>query len=331
MQLRSASRLCKRSVDERGACGIDVNPMPAASLRALLERSVDYAGLFPPASLDLAPALQNHSAYVRDPDVWMLGAFVLPVAKFSDAAPHLGAFDVEHRLRVSALGAKTDHASGFQASLEAAADAIQQFNREHSAYAAVTQIEVALPAHPEARLSEMTQALADVQVPTFWEAAPDDAEQTIASLAERRAATDSDLFAYKLRTGGVIASAFPSAIQIARAVVAAIEHRVPIKFTAGLHHPVRQFHSSVQAKMHGFLNVFGAGVLAAEHKWDVQQTARMLEDESATSFAFDDETFSWNEWQIATERILQHRQLVTSFGSCSFDEPREDLRALNLL
>jgi len=190
---------------------------------------------------------------------------------------------------------------------------------------------VALPAQPEASLREMTQALADVQVPTFWEAAPDDAERTIASLAEHRAATDSDLFGYKLRTGGVIASAFPSAIQIARALVAAIEHRVPIKFTAGLHHPVRQFHSSVQAKMHGFLNVFGAGVLAAEHHWDVQQTARILEDENATSFAFDDETFSWNEWQIATDRILQHRQLVTSFGSCSFDEPREDLRALNLL
>jgi hypothetical protein len=63
----------------------------------------------------------------------------------------------------------------------------------------------------------------------------------------------------------------------------------------------------------------------------VQQVARMLEDESASSFAFDDEKFSWNEWEIATERIQQHRQLVTSFGSCSFDEPREDLRALNLL
>jgi hypothetical protein len=305
--------------------------MPAASLRALLERSVDYAGLFPPASLDLAPALQNHSAYVRDPDVWMLGAFILPVAKFPDAAPALGKFDVEHRLSISALGAKTDHACEFAASLAAAADAIRQFGNEHGAYAAVTQIEMPLPTQPGANVSEAAETLAEAQLPAFWETPPDDAERMIGTLAEHRTASHSDLFGYKLRTGGVIASAFPSAIQIARALVAAIEHRVPIKFTAGLHHPVRQFHPSVQAKMHGFLNVLGAGVLAAEHKWDVQQVARMLEDESASSFAFDDEKFSWNEWEIATERIQQHRQLVTSFGSCSFDEPREDLRALNLL
>ena len=83
--------------------------------------------------------------------------------------------------------------------------------------------------------------------------------------------------------------------------------------------------------MHGFLNVLGAGVLAAEHGWNAVQTAAMLEDEDAASFAFTDDAFTWREWQISTDRIRAHRQLVTSFGSCSFDEPREDLRALRLL
>jgi len=106
---------------------------------------------------------------------------------------------------------------------------------------------------------------------------------------------------------------------------------VPIKFTAGLHHPVRKFHTSVQTKMHGFLNVLGAGILAAEHGWNQQQTAAMLEDEDATSFSFDDSAFSWREWKVTTERIKTHRTLITSFGSCSFDEPRDDLRALQLL
>jgi hypothetical protein len=106
---------------------------------------------------------------------------------------------------------------------------------------------------------------------------------------------------------------------------------VPIKFTAGLHHPVRLFHESVQTKMHGFLNVLGAGVLAAEHAWNEQQTAEMLDDESPGSFAFTDGFFSWRDWEIAIERISELRKLVTSLGSCSFDEPREDLRALKLL
>ena len=55
------------------------------ALRALIARSIDYAGLFPPASLPLEEALRNHAAYVRDPDVWMLGTFVLPTAKFFPA------------------------------------------------------------------------------------------------------------------------------------------------------------------------------------------------------------------------------------------------------
>ena len=83
--------------------------------------------------------------------------------------------------------------------------------------------------------------------------------------------------------------------------------------------------------MHGFLNVLGAGVLALEHEWDVEQTAQMLDDEEPAAFSFDDNSFAWRDWKVATERIRTHRKLVTSLGSCSFDEPREDLRALKLL
>jgi len=39
--------------------------MVAASLRALLEHSIDYAGMFPPASLDLEAAVTNQASYVR--------------------------------------------------------------------------------------------------------------------------------------------------------------------------------------------------------------------------------------------------------------------------
>ena len=106
---------------------------------------------------------------------------------------------------------------------------------------------------------------------------------------------------------------------------------VPIKFTAGLHHPVRLFHDSVQTKMHGFLNVLGAGVLALEHDWRQSEVIQMLDDEDAASLSFTEDFFAWRDWRISTEAIGARRELVTSFGSCSFDEPREDLRALKLL
>lgn len=305
--------------------------MAAASLRALLAGSIDYAGLFPPASLALDPAVENYAQYVRAPDAWMLGAFVLPVAKCGEVSALLARFDVQNRMRVSALGPKTESVPEFLTALHSAADAVSNFNARNGAAASVTQIEMPLPSQPGAMVTEAAEALDSLRVPVFFETTPDEAEQTVAILAEHRGATGSDLFGFKLRTGGVIASAFPSSVQISRALVAANQHRVPIKFTAGLHHPVRHFHSSVQTKMHGFLNVLGAGVLAAEHGWDVQQTARMLEDESTEAFVFTDDTFGWDRFEIATERVLEHRKLVTSLGSCSFDEPREDLRALHLL
>jgi hypothetical protein len=82
--------------------------------------------------------------------------------------------------------------------------------------------------------------------------------------------------------------------------------------------------------MHGFLNVLGAGVMAAEHRWSETQTQEMLADEDASAFRFDDDAMTWRDWKITTAQITARRQLVTSLGSCSFDEPREDLRTLGL-
>jgi hypothetical protein len=305
--------------------------MEDGALRALLTRSVDYAGLFPPAALPLGTALANHASYVRDRDVWMLGAFVLPTAKFTEATANLLGFDVEHLLKISALGPATETATDFIKAVKNATATIRSFHAQFGATAAVTQIEMPLPTRAGAAMTDVNDALGDLSIPVFWEAPPNDAERTIETLAQFNATRGSNQFGFKLRTGGVVASAFPSSIQIARALVAAVTHRVPIKFTAGLHHPVRQFHSSVHTKMHGFLNVLGAGVLAAEHGWDLMQTSKMLDDEAEFSFTGDKDFFGWREWRVAVHRIREHRKLVTSFGSCSFDEPREDLRALNLL
>ncbi|CAN5474580.1 hypothetical protein BH20VER3_BH20VER3_22270 [soil metagenome] len=298
--------------------------MPAASLRALLEHAIDYAGLFPPASLALEPALQNQAGYVRSADRWMLGAFILPVAKFSEAGPLLSRFDREHPLYVSALGSKTAKAGEFRSALEKAAEAIKELVAAHKGAIAVKQFEMPLPARRiDDSLGKARAILGDLPLRVFWEAPADAAPEAIKALAGSGAG-------FKLRTGGVTAEAFPTGGQIARALVAAVRHRVPIKFTAGLHHPVRLFHESVASKMHGFLNVLGAGVLAAEHRWSEKQTREMLADESADSFIFEEEAFRWGDWKISTAQIAARRQLITSLGSCSFDEPRDDLRALGL-
>jgi hypothetical protein len=305
--------------------------MGPASLRALLAHSIDYAGLFPPANLALEPALRNHSQYVRVPESWMLGAFILPVAEFDAAARHLSDFDSEHPLRISALGPRTDNAEAFLKSLSATIDAIATFRSRFDA-AVIEQLEMPLPADVNAELLRATrERVGHSDLKTFWEAKADAAERIAELLSENNAANAGRKLGFKLRTGGVTADAFPSSAQIAMALMAAGTRGVPIKFTAGLHHPVRRFHDSVQTKMHGFLNVLGAGVLALEHDWRQSEVIQMLDDEDAGSFSFTEDFFAWRECRISTEAIALRRELVTSFGSCSFDEPREDLRALNLL
>ena len=302
----------------------------SASLRALLDQAIDYAGMFPPCALQLEPALRNQASYVRSSEAWMLNGFVLPVGQFNAATKFISQFDPSHPLRVAALGPKTTNAAGFLDALENAVTAVRSFSRSDVDLMSVSHLEMFLPDDVDSASLKEARAIVG-ELPVFWEAPPERAKQTIALIAGHNSDEDKATFGYKLRTGGVTADAFPTSAQIACALVTAATHQLPIKFTAGLHHPIRQFRDEVKTKMHGFLNVLGAAVLAAEHQWDADHAVTMLEDEDPRSFSFTDDFFAWRDWKIDTERLQYRRKFVKSFGSCSFDEPRDDLRALDLL
>ena len=302
----------------------------SASLRAFLDQAIDYAGMFPPCALQLEPALRNQASYVRSPEAWMLNGFVLPVGQFNAATKFVSQFDPSHPLRVAALGPKTTNAAGFLEALENVAAAVRSYSRSDINLMLVSHLEMFLPDDVDFVSLKAARAIVGA-LSVFWEAPPEKAEQTIALIAGHNSDDDTPTFGYKLRTVGVTADAFPTSAKIARALVTAATYQLPIKFTAGLHHPIRQFRDEVKTKMHGFLNVLGAAVLAAEHRWNADQAVTMLEDEDPRSFSFTDDFFAWRDWKIDTERLQYRRKFVRSFGSCSFDEPRDDLRALNLL
>lgn len=58
----------------------------AASLRALLANLIDYAGLYPPASLPLAIVLERYRCFRASPEAWILNRLVLPAGKLPDVA-----------------------------------------------------------------------------------------------------------------------------------------------------------------------------------------------------------------------------------------------------
>ena len=137
---------------------------------------------------------------------------------------------------------------------------------------------------------------------------------------------------YKVRTGGVEAKDFPILDKLASIIYECSNFGVPLKATAGLHHPIRRYDISVQTHMYGFINVIGACILATIFKLDFKTIYDLLQDENPEDFIFSDQKFIWKTYEATKEQIEFSRiKSFNSFGSCSFDEPREDLRSLGLM
>jgi hypothetical protein len=151
-----------------------------------------------------------------------------------------------------------------------------------------------------------------------------------------RATRDANAFA-KVRTGGVTSDAFPAATELAEFLLACAEAGLPFKATAGLHHACRGSYpltyeaGAPRWMMFGFLNVLAAAILAQRGS-KYSQIVEILEAEEGSRFCFDDAGLTWRDVRVSREQ-LEHsrREFVLSFGSCSFEEPIEDLRKLSLL
>jgi hypothetical protein len=88
----------------------------------------------------------------------------------------------------------------------------------------------------------------------------------------------------------------------------------------------------MQTHIHGFLNIFTAGVAAHALQLSEDQVRKIIEDETASNFVFDDKGIHWKSLRASATNTMRARKvLVTSFGSCSFEEPCNDLRAMGLI
>lgn len=123
----------------------------------------------------------------------------------------------------------------------------------------------------------------------------------------------------KFRTGGLEVPAFPHTHALARWIDAALDRETAFKCTAGLHRAVR--HTSDEGfEQHGFLNVLMATRLAFDGS-PLAEVAETLERRDGAALAD----------AAKTADLAGARRWFTSFGSCSVNEPLEDLIALGLL
>ncbi len=317
------------------------------ALGALVEGLIDYAGLFPPAGLPLDEALRKYARYRTEPEAGMLARFIIPVKRLADLAPYASLFAENPPFRFSVLGTKAADANAFLQAFETDLETIQAFHRRHPGQALVEVMEVPLPDALLGAGADTARAFFDAVgrrstatlpgLDLFFEAPIDERlRETAPALLEAMTTYNREHDAlrvgFKMRTGGLEPSAFPEAGPLAYALIACVRAGTPFKATAGLHHPVRLYHESVRTHMYGFFNLFGAAVLAAEHDLDEAAVRTLLLDEDPAHFQFTPDGFTWMDYTASPEAIRRVRNtLARSYGSCSFDEPREDLRAMGLL
>jgi hypothetical protein len=288
------------------------------AIRALMTGLVDYAGLFPPASLDMMNAVRRYREYLTGEDRWALGRFVVPAARlkeFSAAFNDMCCEEHEPVWRLSVL------ASGDSASDEAAMDALTR------GAVAIDSVEM-----KAASAAEAERLLRD------WRGGP----VSYVELPPAEAATAMPLLARyaaraKIRTGGVTAEAIPSPEVVAQFLAACARAKVAFKATAGLHHAVRGMYpltyepQSARAMMHGFVNVFLAAVLAYRGE-DALALTGTLDERHASAFVFGEDNVRWHGFDAGVDEIeATRREFAISFGSCSFAEPLEEVKALGWL
>ncbi|HEX5632089.1 MAG TPA: hypothetical protein VFX50_02640 [Gemmatimonadales bacterium] len=299
--------------------------MPTA-LQELLTGLVDYAGLFPPAALGMPQAVREYAEHRAGEHAWMLGRFVLPASRlpeFEAAAGPLLPREPSQAWRLSVLAS---------ADVEETVRLVGEFNCRRAepgvgaAVADVLELKAASVGEIE-RLAPQLPAwlVAYVEVPVRDDPAP-----LIDALARSRLRA-------KVRTGGVTADAFPSAKELARFILACRRAGVPFKATAGLHHPLRGEYrltydaGSPSGTMFGFLNVFVAGIVAwFSARQDVVEA--VLEERDPRALVVEGFDIRWRGYSFHADDVGHVRERTgLAFGSCSFREPVDDLRALGYL
>jgi hypothetical protein len=303
------SNIAGRNQKDCASCG---------AVRTLVSGLIDYAGLFPPAGLDMKRAVENCAGYRQGQQAWMLGRFIVPAARLQEFARARGRVDDSSEWPVSVLAGASPW-DDFRA--------IQQWNASPSRLFLVDTYEVKV-AGPE----EITaiEDLAPTELTNYYEFPPSKAGELLPAIFEGGGAA-------KIRTGGVEAGMFPSPALVADFLRSCAQARVPFKATAGLHHAMRGVYpltyepDSPRALMHGFLNVFLAAVLA----WGGarrDELESLLEERDAAMFEFGDAGVRWRGRLLSTEQIREARGgFGVAFGSCSFEEPVKELQELKFV
>ena len=281
-------------------------------MRSLLQGLFDFAGLFPPARLGMETAVAGYLQHAQSSEAWMLNRFVVTASRLEEFAAVW-----------NAEGRRTGSTELTVVSTNWLEDRplVKSFQDRGDPTCQVTSIET-----KELAVLEDPDLHLDVYLEIPLSADP---TTLLARLnGERQFA--------KMRTGGLTQETFPTPDAVAEFLVSCHAARVAFKATAGLHHPVAgQRPASCDAdaplvEMHGFVNVLLAAVAAQREEGKSQLVELLVAGEDDIRIEADG--VHCGNWSCTAADIQQTRHSsFHSIGSCSFDEPVEDLTQLGWL
>ncbi|MBC8066415.1 MAG: hypothetical protein H7Y17_16405 [Chlorobia bacterium] len=295
------------------------------ALARLLDGVIDYAGLFPPAKLSMADAVGNFLRYRSGPEAWIVDRFVCSSAKLEDFRLELDNQQISDPIPIAVIGTAAADKEAWGDCLVHDAEAMTRFIQQVGDAADIEAFEIRVPDHQNlAEYLRDLRSFSEVEVycELPWSPAM---QESLGAIAEE------DWLGAKARTGGLEPSAFPTSENLAVFIQQCIQLELDYKLTAGLHHPVRGFRDEVGAKMHGFLNVLVASTMANSHDLTTKEVADILECENADEIGVKGHEVRYGEWIADLEDIEDARSIFMGIGSCSIEEPLQDLRDLNLL
>jgi hypothetical protein len=295
--------------------------------QAMFAAFIDYAGLYPPASLDMAGAVAGYRSARTSPESWIAGRFLCPASRLEELATEL-VRTMERGEAAWPISVTFDVDPGQSAAAAAA------FHAEMEPAASVHLAEAAIPSGADAGVVAqwVTTALSinDTVVPILEVPRDGAVPSSVAAIAT---AVEASLRpgGAKLRCGGVTPADFPSPHEVAVFIVECVEHGLPFKATAGLHHPIRHHDPDLDVMRHGFVNVLTAAA-AARAGAGLKTLEAIVADTDPQAFDLAFGSVAWRGEALSTKDIeAARRDTFIAFGSCDFEEPVGDLVALGML
>lgn len=282
-----------------------------SAIESMLAGLIDYAGLYPPASLDMGRAVENYRAYRCGKQAFALGRFIVDSNRIDEL--------------LAAAGSAQD--PGLSVIVSQSVDS-ERLRRLMDQGVRVEAIET--KAISRADVERISRSLPE-GVEAYFEVPIEPIQCDV--LCAISAAGGR----VKLRMGGVIPDAFPATEAVARALTAYARAGLAFKATAGLHHPLRSIHrltysaKSPTGWMHGFVNLACASALI-HFGGAAGEAAELLEEQEPREFRITPHAIAWRSHKWSSEQLAQTRKrFFSSFGSCSFEEPIRDLEELGWL